>query len=69
MRATPIYEALDAIDQWDDCDGESIHMCIPDSSGDWTWHWVSIETIAEYGRADILAAFGIGGNEWEDEAA
>ncbi len=57
---TPFYDALDEVDQCNHSDGEHILMNIRDNSpAGYGWHWVPVETVAEYGRTDILEAFGV----------
>ena len=47
------YESIEEVD-----DGESLHVLIKDNAtGDYGWHWVYRETLAEYDHA--LSRYGL----------
>lgn len=45
------------IDDWDDCDGESVHVFLRDKDGNYAWKWVAIDDLLQYGRSDIVEQF------------
>jgi hypothetical protein len=46
---------LDTIDDADECDGEALHVYGRDAdTGEWRWQWVSVETLVEAGRGDLV---------------
>jgi hypothetical protein len=48
------------IEEFEDCDGESVHCYGLDRDSDeWTWQWVPVDVLHEYGRQDVLRAAGM----------
>lgn len=49
----------DTIDEIDDADDDSLHVLIQDNAtGEYGWHWVYRDALADHGRHD-LASYGI----------
>lgn len=60
---------LDTIEDIDECDGEAVHAYGRSSStGQWSWCWIPVETLAEAGRDDILHAVGAIADDWGEAA-
>jgi hypothetical protein len=54
-----------SIDDIDDADDDSLHVLIKDNTtGEYGWHWVYRETLAENNRHDLVE-YGMAGDNGE----
>lgn len=45
----------ETIEEFDDCDGESVHVYgLDNDTGKYSWGWVPLDYVAERGRSDII---------------
>jgi len=59
MTADTLDLDYDTIDEIDDADDDSLHVFIKDrTAGDYGWHWVYRDNLAEHGLHD--------GSIWDD---
>jgi hypothetical protein len=54
-----------SVDDIDDANDESLHVLIKDNTtGAYGWHWIYRETLADYGRHDLVE-YGMAGEDAE----
>lgn len=51
---------LETVEECDECDGDNVYVHGRDEeTGSWAWGWVSLESLYESGRVDLLEGLGL----------